>query len=98
VPPQGVGNAHLENEPTKVRRDLWPARGAVGILNSYSGIIVDEYQDCPIDAHRLIAALKAPMPCRVLGDELQAIFGFRDELVDWSNVRSGGELARPYVL
>jgi hypothetical protein len=73
-----------------------------GILNSYCGIIVDEYQDCTVEMHRLIVALKALMPCRVLGDDLQGIFGFRDEkLVDWSDVREDfrddlGSLATPH--
>jgi AAA domain len=73
-----------------------------GVINSYNGIIVDEYQDCTIDMHRLIVALKDLLPCRVLGDDLQGIFGFRDEkLVDWSDVRSDfgndlGSLVTPH--
>lgn len=56
-----------------------------GIANSYAGIIVDEYQDCTVPMHELIVQLKAFLPCRVLGDDLQGIFGFRDDpLIDWS--------------
>ena len=63
-----------------------------GVLNSYAGIIVDEYQDCTILMHQLIVQLKRLLPCRVLGDDLQGIFGFRDEpLIDWSDVE--GEFA-----
>jgi hypothetical protein len=59
-----------------------------GILNSYAGIIVDEYQDCTVSMHRLIVELKNLLPCRVLGDELQGVFGFRkDPLVAWSEVQ-----------
>src|ERR1700692_4644499 len=60
-----------------------------GILNSYSGVIVDEYQDCTAQMHAVIVELKRLLPCRVLGDDLQGIFGFRDEkLIDWSDVRA----------
>jgi DNA helicase-2/ATP-dependent DNA helicase PcrA len=62
---------------------------ARGILNSYAGIIVDEYQDCTLPMHILIARLKALLPCRVLGDELQGIFDFNSEpLVGWADVRT----------
>ncbi|HEY1723295.1 MAG TPA: UvrD-helicase domain-containing protein [Magnetospirillaceae bacterium] len=73
-----------------------------GVLNSYSGIVVDEYQDCTVPMHQLIVGLKQLLPCRVLGDELQGIFGFRGEaLVSWSDVRSEfsndlGVLDTPY--
>ncbi len=61
----------------------------LGINNSYAGIIVDEYQDCTVPMHQLIVQLKALLPCRVLGDDLQGIFGFRDDpLIGWSDVTS----------
>ena len=60
-----------------------------GILNSYSGIIVDEYQDCTLPMHALIARLNTLLPCRILGDELQGIFDFNNEpLVGWADVRA----------
>ncbi len=62
------------------------ARAAVRevIRCSYSGVYVDEYQDCTSEQHSLIVALAELLPCRVLGDPLQGIFGFRDnEIVDW---------------
>jgi hypothetical protein len=60
-----------------------------GVLNSYSGVIVDEYQDCTLPMHRLVVALKNLLPCRVLGDDLQGIFGFAgDTLVGWSDVKA----------
>ncbi|MGY4282993.1 hypothetical protein ACVWXO_002213 [Bradyrhizobium sp. LM2.7] len=73
-----------------------------GILNSYSGVIVDEYQDCTAQMHSVIVELKRLLPCRVLGDDLQGIFGFRDEkLIGWSDVRAEfgtnlGALETPY--
>ena len=48
-----------------------------GVTNSYTGIIVDEYQDCTVPMHRLILQLKFFLPCRILGDDLQGVFGFR---------------------
>jgi hypothetical protein len=59
-----------------------------GILNSYSGVLVDEYQDCTGQMHAVVAELNRILPCRVLGDDLQGIFDFKEELVDWSDVAS----------
>ncbi len=51
---------------------------------SYSGVYVDEYQDCTIEQHELIVALAEVLPCRILGDPLQGIFSFRNNvLADW---------------
>lgn len=74
----------------------------LGVTNTYNGIIVDEYQDCTVPMHRLIVQLKALLPCRVLGDDLQGIFGFRDDpLIEWSAVADEfvnnlGVLETPY--
>ena len=72
-----------------------------GIENSYSGVIVDEYQDCTVAMHNMIAALAGELPCRVLGDPLQGIFDFNDPLVDWQTVKDTfsvdlGTLDKPY--
>lgn len=51
---------------------------------SYAGLYVDEYQDCSRDQHALILKIARDLPCRVLGDPLQAIFDFDDNNpVDW---------------
>ncbi len=64
----------------------------LGVTNSYTGILVDEYQDCTVPMHQLIVQLKTLLPCRVLGDDLQGVFGFRgDPLIEWSVVT--GEFA-----
>jgi DNA helicase-2/ATP-dependent DNA helicase PcrA len=59
---------------------------------------VDEYQDCSSVQHRIVTALARDLPCRVLGDPMQAIFNFDgQELVDWTrDVRGCGwvELGR----
>jgi hypothetical protein len=54
---------------------------------SYQRVLVDEYQDCTVEQHALIAALSKHLPTCIFGDHLQAIFGFRDEqLVDWKTI------------
>jgi hypothetical protein len=51
---------------------------------SYSGLYVDEYQDCTLEQHAIICQLSEILPCRVLGDPLQGIFDFGDNKpVDW---------------
>ena len=51
---------------------------------SYSGMYVDEYQDCTLEQHHLVMALLNVLPCRLVGDPLQGIFDFGDnETVRW---------------
>jgi hypothetical protein len=50
---------------------------------SYSGLYVDEYQDCSAMQHELILRLARDLPCRLLGDPLQGIFDFNQSPVDW---------------
>ncbi|MEY9777199.1 AAA family ATPase [Arthrobacter sp. MW3 TE3886] len=51
---------------------------------SYDLIVVDEYQDCLIDQHRLIVGFSAMMPTLVLGDPLQGLFNFgKQQPVNW---------------
>lgn len=54
---------------------------------SYSGIFVDEYQDCNIHQHSMISAISNVLPTHILGDYLQGIFDFEDgaALVDFDN-------------
>ncbi len=58
---------------------------------SYSRVFVDEYQDCILPQHRLVTAISDLVPCCILGDPLQGIFGFHEPLVDWAQVRDGFE-------
>ncbi|WP_274427299.1 UvrD-helicase domain-containing protein [Chelativorans sp. YIM 93263] len=52
---------------------------------TYSRVIVDEYQDCIIQQHGMIMRLSEVLPTCVLGDAMQAIFGWgRNVLVDWT--------------
>ena len=51
---------------------------------SYERLIVDEYQDCSIRQHALVAFAAKMLPTCVLGDPMQAIFGFGvDHLANW---------------
>ncbi|MBI2470628.1 MAG: AAA family ATPase [Planctomycetes bacterium] len=59
---------------------------------TYSGLFVDEYQDCTIAQHDLVKALACILPTRVLGDHLQGIFGFKgQQLVDFEKDLMGFE-------
>lgn len=56
------------------------------IKSTYSNVIVDEYQDCIIDQHNIFLNLSKSVPVYVLGDPLQAIFGWAGKLVSWNNL------------
>lgn len=51
---------------------------------SYAQLIVDEYQDCSRRQHAMVTWLAQTLPTCILGDPLQAIFGFGgDDLPGW---------------
>lgn len=53
---------------------------------SYSGVYVDEYQDCDAAQHAVVKALARHLPVCVLGDPLQAIFDFKGQApVGWQS-------------
>jgi len=52
------------------------------LCSSYSRLIVDEYQDCCVQQHELVASISDAMPTCILGDPLQAVFGWLG-LPDW---------------
>lgn len=67
----------------KILSTKW-ARKVISI--SYFGLYVDEYQDCTIEQHQLILKFLDIMPCRILGDPLQGIFDFNNNVsVNWEN-------------
>lgn len=72
------------------------------IRATYGGLYVDEYQDCTTQQHQLVLALAEIIPCRILGDPLQGIFGFAGQTpVNWdSDVKEHfnalPELTTPY--
>jgi hypothetical protein len=68
---------------------------------TYGRLIVDEYQDCSIPQHSIVDGMADVLPTCVLGDPMQAIFGFTEPLVDWSRDVHGqfppiGELDIPW--
>ena len=74
------------------------------VAATYAGLYVDEYQDCSDQQHSLIWAFGEFLPCRVLGDPMQAIFDFGDDEgkpIDWAvsvypNFTCLGQLETPY--
>jgi DNA helicase-2/ATP-dependent DNA helicase PcrA len=82
-------------KPATAFQENWPTiyNGVAALLRTspaktivnatYSGVYVDEYQDCSLPQHALITGMAALIPCRVLGDPLQAIFNFAEPTVDW---------------
>lgn len=69
---------------------------------SYAHLIVDEYQDCSVPQHQIVYFLSLILPTCVLGDPMQAIFGFRgNALADWNQQVCAhfpvvGELTTPW--
>lgn len=53
------------------------------IASTYSRLLVDEYQDCNTAQHAIVCSIARTLPTCILGDPMQAIFGFRDPLVHW---------------
>lgn len=81
--PQPTGNGWIEVYGAAARLLQEPVIRRV-IKESYTGVYVDEYQDCTRLHHAVIQELVSLLPCRVVGDPLQGIFGFgSDPLVDW---------------
>ena len=60
------------------------ARNIIG--KTYNCVIVDEYQDCVLTQHQIFVELNKTIPIYVLGDPLQAIFGFKEPLVSWKSL------------
>ena len=54
------------------------------IQATYSGVFVDEYQDCTSGHHALVMSLSSNLPLRIFGDNLQGIFNFNGDLVDFA--------------
>lgn len=69
---------------------------------SYDRLIVDEYQDCSIRQHAVVAYAAQTLRTCVLGDPMQAIFGFgSDQLASWDehvckHFPVAGELETPW--
>ena len=70
------------------------------VRKTYSGLFVDEYQDCTKDQHQMIVTLANILPTHILGDPLQGIFNFNNDAVvfedDLSEFEEFPELSTPY--
>lgn len=65
------------------------AAGQLGdvLAATYDRLVVDEYQDCSAAQHQIVSGIAETVPTCVLGDPMQAIFGFGpDPLPAWSDV------------
>jgi DNA helicase-2/ATP-dependent DNA helicase PcrA len=58
---------------------------------TYTGLFVDEYQDCTKTQHGFIMRLAEILPTHIVGDPLQGIFDFKEEIVDFNNDLPGFE-------
>lgn len=88
-----------------VRQAAWSLLASGDIADAlkatYGRLVVDEYQDCTIPQHQIVGWAANVLPTCVLGDPLQAIFGFREPTVDWVKdvhhlFPSVGELSTPW--
>lgn len=95
--PEGAQWGHIYPAALRV---LENAIVAAALAHSYDGVFVDEYQDCTLPQHALVGALGQFLPVRVVGDQLQGIFDFREPTVDFdahlSDFEHMGELDRPH--
>lgn len=72
----------------KIRKAAWTLLKANHITDvltaTYSRILVDEYQDCSLNQHAIVYYASRHLPTCILGDPMQAIFGFGDDgLAEW---------------
>jgi AAA domain len=61
---------------------------------TYSGLFVDEYQDCSKKQHEMIIALSDTLPTHILGDPMQGIFDFNGDIVDLNSDIDDFEISR----
>lgn len=72
------------------------------LKSSYARLIVDEYQDCSVPQHAIVFYAAQTLPTCVLGDPMQAIFGFQgNALADWkkhvcTHFPVAGQLTTPW--
>lgn len=101
------GPAVREPDYVQIREDASQllASGHIAriLAASYERLLVDEYQDCSIRQHRLVASAADSLPTVALGDPLQAIFSFdrKDRLPCWTRdvcrfFPSAGSLNEPW--
>ncbi len=67
----------------KVNEYICAGNIAEVINASYTRLLVDEYQDCDVDQHKLICSLSGVLPTVVFGDPMQCIFSFGGPMPSW---------------
>lgn len=71
----------------KGAREIFQNAWARDVLyRTYGCVIVDEYQDCIVEQHQIFVEINKTVPVVVLGDPLQAIFGWAGRLVSWKDI------------
>lgn len=93
IPPQEDNKRYYTFLVTKGREIITLPVIQNVITTSYSGIFVDEYQDCTLQQHALIMCLSNNLPIRIFGDPLQGIFEFSDPLVNFDNKEHLGDFS-----
>lgn len=103
--PQVLRLENPSSDYEAVRRAAWNllSKGDISdvLRATYGRLVVDEYQDCTLPQHHIVGWAANVLPTYVLGDPLQAIFGFREPTVDWQKdvqhfFPSIGELETPW--
>ncbi|MGQ0679828.1 MAG: hypothetical protein ACT4OM_09275 [Actinomycetota bacterium] len=79
--PEPTDNAEWSAVYEGARRIFDGQVGQRVLKESFDGLYVDEYQDCTRSQHQLILSVANSLPCRVVLDPLQGIFGFAGQLV-----------------
>jgi DNA helicase-2/ATP-dependent DNA helicase PcrA len=88
IDPDLLKLANPKTDYPRVRAAAWQLLKAGHVHDlvraSYAHIIVDEYQDCSVPQHALVCNASTAVPTCLLGDPMQAIFGWQgNELPDW---------------
>lgn len=53
------------------------------IKKTYTGLFIDEYQDCTKEQHEIVMELSDVLLTRIFGDPMQSIFDFNGDVVDF---------------
>lgn len=81
--------SNAQRDYPAIRESAWKLLKAGHVQDllraTYARLIVDEYQDCSITQHAMVYFAAPALPTCVLGDPMQAIFGWAgNELADWN--------------
>lgn len=81
IPEQDNSDAYYPfiREKAKKLFKITPIKDVIKV--TYSGLFVDEYQDCTIGQHEFVTALSDILPTHIFGDYLQGIFGIKGQML-----------------